>query len=225
MTLARTNNRTQTIEYRLPSNAELTNPIKVCKTMFLNTLTITQQVVYTALEKTSKSETLTDLRGTHNNRPKKMTNSTEKSIIKHIDLFERVESHYIRKDSQKEYLDETLNVSNMHRLYLEWISNNEEYQHVIKATKRQYEYIFNTFNLSFHKPKKDLCATCTIYKDADNKRKEELKDAYEKHIKAKEMVRQIKEREKQEFDKNDSALACFDLEKVLSVPQCEIGIF
>lgn len=81
----------------------------------------------------------------------------------------------------------------MHRLCLEWISHTKEYQHVIKVTKRQYEHIFSTkFKMSFHKPK-DLCEKCTICRNADNKRKEVLKDAYEKQN-DKQKARQANER-------------------------------
>lgn len=224
MTLQRAANRTQTLIYSLPSTTEMNDSIKVCKIMFINTLSITQQVVYTAIEKLSKE--LKDLRGKHSTRPKKMLVETERSIIEHINDFNRVESHYVRKDTQKEYLEETLNVQKMHRLYLEWLGTKPEYIHVIPATKRQYEFIFNSkFNLSFHKPKKDQCEICMTYKNADDTRKLQLKDEYEKHISAKNLVRQIKDEEKQGFDKNDSVVACFDLEKVLSIPQSEVGIF
>lgn len=224
ITVERKNNRTQTLTYQLLDDSN--SMIKVCKTMFLSTLSITQQVVYTAIDKLGDDNYLKDYRGTHKNRPRRMSEETEKSIIDHINLFERVESHYTRKDSQKQYLCETLNVSKMHRLYLEWIDTNHQYNQTCKATKRQYEIIFNTkFNLSFHKPKKDLCEICSIYHTSDDVRKEQLKADYEKHLKEKQMVRQLKEQEKEKFCSDDSVVACFDLEKVLNIPQSEVSIF
>lgn len=117
ITVERKNNCTQTLIYQLPEDND--SNIKICKTMFLNTLPITQQVVYTAIEKLGDGNYVRDNRGRHKNRPRMISEETESSIIDHINLFQRVEAHYVRKDSQKEYLCETLNISKMHRLYLE----------------------------------------------------------------------------------------------------------
>ena len=48
-------------------------------------------------------------------------------------------------------------------MYVEWAEENDKEV----ATSRQYRDIFNTeFNISFHKPKKDQCNTCTAYINA-----------------------------------------------------------
>lgn len=38
-------------------------------------------------------------------------------VKEHIDSFPRIESHYCRRDSQKQYLLPDLNISKMYRLY------------------------------------------------------------------------------------------------------------
>lgn len=216
-------NRVQTIIYDFPLDG---TKVQVCKTFFLNTLQISERVVYTALEKINKDESLIDKRGTHKNRPHQMKDSTKKSIITHIRMFPAVESHYVRKDSKREYLSEGLNISKMYRLYKIWFSNQDDTTPADMASKRQYEKIFNTnFNYSFFRPKKDLCGTCALYEQADEMKKIELEDKYKAHLKRKERVRQIKEEEKDLADESTTTIAIFDLEKVLSVPQCEIGIF
>ncbi|XP_026727284.1 uncharacterized protein LOC113493484 [Trichoplusia ni] len=163
MTLERKNNRTQTIKYFFSlNNVEFL----VCKRFFLNTLKVNEQMVYTAIEKFKLDEGITDLRGKHTNRPRKMSSSTESSIEKHISLFPKVESHYTRKSSTRQYLSQDLNISKMYRLYTEWFPQ-QNYVEVTMATKRQYETIFNTkFNYSFFKPKKDQCSTCFVYEQA-----------------------------------------------------------
>lgn len=222
LTVHRKNNRTQTLIYFLPL-AE--SNIQVCKVFFLNTLKVSEQVVYTAIEKIKKDESLTDLRGTHSTRPQKMSELTKKSIIAHIKLFPSVESHYIRKRSKRQYLSQHLNISKMYRLYTDWFPH-QDYIPGQKASKRQYETIFNTmFNYSFFKPKKDLCGTCSLYEQADPIRKEALEETYNQHVARKNKVRQIKEEEKASVDKTNTTVAIFDLEKVLSIPRSEVGIF
>lgn len=203
LTLDRKNNRTQTITYFLPL-AE--SNIPVCKVFFLNTIKVTEQVVYTALEKIKKDLSLSDLRGNHSTRPKKMSDLTKESIITHIKLFPSVESHYIRKQSKRQYLSQHLNISKMYRLYTDWFTH-QDYIPDQKASKRQYETIFNTmFNYSFYKPKKDLCGTCCLYEQADPIRKEALEEKYNQHVARKNKVRQLKEEEKATLDKNNTTV-------------------
>lgn len=142
----------------------------MCKSFFINTLSISHQTVYTALEKSKPEENFTDKRGRHENRPRKMPILTEESIIKHIQLFPTVESHYVRKDSSRKYLSELLNISNMYRLYTAWFG--QQRFDCPMATKRQYETIFNTkLNFSFFKPKKDQCSQCTRYRQIQKLKK------------------------------------------------------
>lgn len=121
MTFERKNNRTQTIKYYFKQDQ---TSIQVCKVFFLNTLRVSERVVFTALEKIRKDESLTDNRGTHCNRPHKMSAATKKSMMTHIELFPCVESHYTRKRSKRQYLSEKLNISKMYRLYTLWFQES-----------------------------------------------------------------------------------------------------
>ena len=83
-------------------------------------------------------------------------------------MFDRVESHYLRKDTKREYLEQTLSISAMYRLYLIWAKKNGKKT----ATFHHYSDVFKTqFNIGFFKPKKDQCDLCEGYTNAD----EELK--------------------------------------------------
>lgn len=160
MQLERKSTRSQTIIYNLPKNVK--DKVVVCKRMFLNTLSITEKWVYTAIEK--EGSIIEDRRGQHLNRPHRMKEVTAQSIIEHIRQFPVVDSHYTRKESNRLYLNETLNLSKMYRLYKEWYKEKPENDLTNLATKSQYERIFNTkFNYSFFKPKKDLCDICFIH--------------------------------------------------------------
>ncbi|CAH1634675.1 unnamed protein product [Spodoptera littoralis] len=154
-----------------------------------------------------------------------MSDSTKESVMAHINIFPAVESHYVRKDIKRLYLSEHLNISKMYRLYELWFPN-QHYSAEHKATKRHYEYIFNTeFNYSFFKPKKDLCGTCSQFYQANEITKVSLEAKYREHLMRKNKVRQLKEQEKAAVDERTTTIAIFDLEKVLSIPQSEVGIF
>ena len=83
------------------------------------------------------------------------------NIREHISRFPNVESHYCRKESQRMYLDKTVSLRRMYRLYVEECNTlNSPVQKFWL-----YEKIFNTeFNLGFYRPKKDLCAFCETFK-------------------------------------------------------------
>ena len=140
-------------------------------------------------------------------------------------MFPVVPSHYIRKNSNKKYLEEGLNICKMHRLYLAYMQENNSGQQV--ATLRQYRDIFNTeFNISFFKPKKDQCDRCVVYAIATNKEKMELETEYQQHIQNKKIVRDLKDYDKlQAVEDKTLCVACFDLQKVLITPSCEISSF
>ena len=150
-----------------------------------NTLSISEKTVNTAIEN-GKSEEVKDNRGQHEkqNRPRKMSVSTEQSVIAHIKQFPVKQSHYVRRDTKNLYLEKTLNISKMYRLCSdEWFQSANYPNDVKMATKRQYETVFNTkFNCSFHKPKKDMCGQCTLYCQANGERKDQLQEVYTKHI-------------------------------------------
>lgn len=223
VTVNRKSNRSQTLKYYFPLNNEET---QVCKVFFLNTLSITEQIIYTALEKIKRNESLIDKRGKHQNRPHQMKLDTEDSIRNHINLFPKVDSHYTRKESKREYLCENLNISKMYRLYKTWFAKQNYPDNVKMASKRQYERVFNTnYNFSFFKPKKDQCTLCSQYQQADSVEKASLEENYRKHLRMKERVREIKKEEKESLNKADTVVAIFDLEKVLNVPQSEVSIF
>lgn len=64
-----------------------------------------------------------------------------------------------------------------------------------------------------------------MFHEADVARKTELQESYDLHIKNKDKVRDLKNTDKETFDKSTSTVAIFDLEKVLNIPQSPVGIF
>ena len=192
--------RTYSISYR---NQKIT----VCRLMFLNTLSISKQVITTALKKARNGEKLEDKRGTSKN-----------SVVEHINLFSHVNSYYTRKNSNREYLEEGLCLSKMFRLYQQWTKENG------KSSKHHYYDVFNTkFNISFFHPKKDQCDQCVGYENATAENKKALETKYVAHISNKEKARSVKKGD-EEIAKNareTTSMIIFDFQKVLSTPKSE----
>nr|CAI5822919.1 unnamed protein product [Callosobruchus analis] len=116
----------------------------VCKKFFLNTLSISQQTVDTAVKKKKEGGIVTpDKRGRH------------QAVNK---IFE--ESHYSRERTKKKYLGNHLNISRMYRLYLEECQENGfESENIAKEWL--YAEIFNyEYNYSFKSPDNDTCDLC-----------------------------------------------------------------
>ena len=101
---------------------------RVCKALFLKTLDISQQVVYTTLSKKTSTNACTsdsDNRGKHT--PRNKTDAARiQRVEDHIKSFPATESHYCRKSSSKTYLDSSLNIKIMYRLYCQRMSELQE---------------------------------------------------------------------------------------------------
>lgn len=84
----------------------------------------------------------------------------------------------------------------MYELYVEMMKESEKTEINI-ATKHHYYDTFNTkFNISFHKPKKDLCDLCECYKNVSETEKGNSNKKYESHIKNKDIARNLKQEDK-----------------------------
>ena len=166
-------------------------------------------------KKTEAGTVKTDSRGKHDHHAN--FEERQKNVMDHMQLFKVVESHYVRKESKYQYLPDTLNISEMHRMYTEWCGeqgfNAENYAF--------YKRVFNEhFDLKFHKPKKDECGKCTSFNNTpEDAQSEEVCVEQEEHIKEKELAQKKKEDLKEESAQSKTHLAAaFDLEKVLLSP-------
>lgn len=188
--------------------------VPVCKVMFLNTLSISEKVMRTSIEKKKATGVVEEeCRGGRTETMKKRDERIKKEIIEHINRFPRVESHYCREKSSKEYLSPQLSITKMCDMYL------EEYQDKDPASLNTYRRVFKSLNVSVHKPKKDQCTLCNTYHNADEIIKSNMKESFEKHEAEKKRVRKIKEESKQKAIENKNHIsAVFDLQQVIQLP-------
>lgn len=211
-------NRSKNIKYTFQVEGQ---PIRVCKTFFKNTLDINNRTIFTTTKLKDEHGFLKiDQRGKHG-KQKRVKEDIIDGIRKHINSFPRVSSHYSRARTQKQYLDGSLNIATMYRLYVEnCTQNNQEYAKISMYTK-----ILNTeTNIGFHKPKKDQCSLCANFENGDEEGKEKIKEKYEKHLKEKELSRQEKQKDAERADEN-IGVCCFDLQAVLTTPSGEVNSF
>ncbi|KAG5876383.1 hypothetical protein JTB14_022653 [Gonioctena quinquepunctata] len=191
--------------------------VLVCKKFFLGTLGISERTMRTALKKVNASGTVElDKRGGRQSQEVKKRDFTiHEAIEKHINEFPKIESHYCRAKSTREYLHPDLTISKMYSLFLE----EQNKVNGKKLSKTTYQNIFRSKNLSFHKPKKDQCSLCITFKDGDDNTKLKLKDIYDKHNAGKIKVRELKNECKTRAT-IDKKIVCgsFDLQQGLHLP-------
>lgn len=91
--------------------------IRVCKDYFMKTLDIGDKFIRNAFKKLDRSGVLEkERRGSHGNQ-RKISEAVKNDIRNHIRSFPRIESHYLRAQSSREYLDGSLTLSEMYPLY------------------------------------------------------------------------------------------------------------
>ncbi|XP_072376507.1 uncharacterized protein [Diabrotica undecimpunctata] len=192
--------------------------IRVCLNFFCKTFNISHRVIETCMKNVGNTHTYTGFDKRKGKRPHNVTKEQDVLLVKeHIDSFPRVESHYCRRDSTKQYLSSDLNLSQMYRLYIGFCEN----RNVTKVSKFVYQKIFHKYDpaLDFFIPKKDQCFKCNAYNTA--KDKEPLKEEFDSHKKREKDAMQMKSEDKERAAREKGQTfraATFDLQAILSVP-------
>lgn len=196
--------------------------VRVCKQFFCATLCISHGPIDTVFKNLNSSGLFdkSDRRG--KKLPKNKTSPDMTNFVKtHIDKFPRMESHYCRKSSKRQYLESNLSITKMYHLYKnECIESQQPYVSAIT-----YRRIFSTsYNLSFFKPKKDQCLTCVKYANSDNSRKKSLEEEYKGHLLRRDNAFQSKAADKERASTdNEFISATFDLQSVLQIPSGDVS--
>ncbi|CAG9816980.1 unnamed protein product [Phaedon cochleariae] len=194
--------------------------IRVCKAFFKSTLDLNDRVIKTALSKKSESGVIEgELRGKHGNQPT-IDPQVRRSVIDFINSIPRIESHYLRAQTTREFICSDKSLADLYRDYKILRENNG----LPYATTSTFNRIFNTdFNISFFIPKKDQCDLCESYKNADETGKEKLYQNYEQHLKEKTLARIEKDNDKNRTD--GTIVAVYDLQAVMQVPKGQVSLF
>ena len=209
--------RTFTMNYSFTINGEKR---QVCRAFFMATLNVTDAFMRGAVAKLSSSGIVEkENRGKHVPH-NKLKDDDELLIREHILSFPAVESHYCRASSTKRYLDSSLNVSIMHKLYKSKCSE----LNVHPVSFEKYRRVFRSYNLGFHKPKKDQCKKCLKYTNMTEEEKKAHEQAHHEHMLRKQLAREARDEDKEIAKNNSEVLAFnFDLEAVLTTPKGPTG--
>jgi hypothetical protein len=195
-----------------------TDRVRVCKVFFVNTLAISNRWIRTVNTKERDGFLEEDFRGKHGQQ-RKLDPEIHASVRAHINSIPRIESHYCRANTSREFIENSKSVADIHRDY----KLSREEAGLPAATYNTFNNIFkDEFNLSFFKRKKDLCNLCESYTNGSEEEKALLQEALDIHHREKELIREMKEKDKQD---PSIIAACFDLEAVLSAPLCEVNAF
>ncbi|XP_052755623.1 uncharacterized protein LOC128202420 [Galleria mellonella] len=189
--------------------------VRVCKTFFIKTLDISDRVIRTVRSKIDEHGILAqDLRGQHNNHAR-VDKQLLNDIKEFIDSIPRIESHYIRQYSTREYIDGGKTISDLFRDFK--VAQNENN----KAAGRYctfYKVFTQDYNISFFRPKKDQCDLCLQYNNTTLQQKVLLNDLYNAHLEEKTLSRQEKYNDRCKIDDGNKVLV-FDLQAVLQSPR------
>ena len=195
--------------------------VRVCKEFFCGTLDIShQKVKYFQKVRKDKDSGCIKQRQWGKNVKKIVSNDAKDSVREHIKLLPKVESHYCRSSTSREYLEANLSLAKLYDMYSIWC--REQGKSPVK--KHMYVTIFNTdFNIAFVKPKKDRCDLCEKFRlsASENNLTDEEKHIYETHRASVQSSREEKQKDK---DKADVILS-FDLENVLTLPKADVSNF
>jgi hypothetical protein len=119
--------------------------------------------MYTAAKKSPVSGIVTEADGRLGRPASNVTPPEDvEFLMNFIDSFPRVPSHYCRKDSKREYLESSLNISVLYRLYQE--KCKDENRKAVGRTLFNSLFADHEPPLAFYCPKKDQCPVCNLYK-------------------------------------------------------------
>lgn len=192
----------------------------VCREFFMATLNITDALLRSSLKKCSSNGFQEkDKRGKHE-PSNKLPENDLRFIREHILSFPSVESHYCRASSKKKYLDPSLNLSIMHRMYKASCITKK----MKPVTFEKYRQVFQGYNLGFFKPKKDQCRRCLVQNSLTEEEKIQREDEYKRHLERKDAAREARDEDKTTAKGNPQVLGFnFDLQAVLNTPKGSAG--
>ncbi|CAG9827718.1 unnamed protein product [Diabrotica balteata] len=191
--------------------------LRVCKNLFSNTLGLKPWTIHNWLKAYHIStENNEDIKKTINENTTGLEKTRKCSQRQHLqDFFKslaKVESHYCRSSSSKQYLEPIWkSKSELYTLYKEtWCSKFNESPMSIAY----FCHMFEDLNLSLFKPKKDECDVCISFKS-----KNITEEEYHQHIQKKDEARHEKELDKQ----SNNSVFTMDLQSVLLCPKSNAG--
>jgi hypothetical protein len=215
--------RTNSCTYTLVHNNTVH---RVCKSFYCKTLCISSKRVRRALQEKTSTNSFGGQDYRIGKKPSnKTTDEQEQGVNSHINSFPKMDPHYCRRDSTKQYLSPDLNIRKMFHLYKTDFCVRQNIVNPVSYTK--YRNIFTSqYNLKCFVPKKDQCTQCNAYNNGNAEYKENIKPTWEAHKQREKESLDGKAMDKSKSHDDQSFKAItFDLQAVLYTPfsgDCQI---
>lgn len=101
-----------------------------------------------------------DCRGKNPKSKRALSEEVGARVRDYIMSFPKVESHYCRATTNRQYLEPNLNIVKIYKMYTAYCEENKENP----VPLSMYRHIFVTqFNSGFHARKSDRCNVCEKY--------------------------------------------------------------
>lgn len=115
-----------------------------------------------------------------------------------INNIPRVDSHYLRAQTTREYIESGKSLTDLYMDYKEF----RESANLPPGNKSMFYRIYkNEFNISLFKPKKDQCDLCESFLNSDENEKKHLNEVYNIHQEEKYLCRKEKDFNKKKIAK------------------------
>lgn len=90
--------------------------VRVCKFFFMATLDINNRVIRTVVTKLNEGFLQEDLRGKHGHHFK-VDSAIKDGVVAHINTIPRIDSHYLRAQTTREFIEGGKSLADLHRDY------------------------------------------------------------------------------------------------------------
>lgn len=179
--------------------------IKVCKTMFCNTLGVSLRTIHGWKKRSTKSNQNKETNPISNKKKE------SKNVEEFLNVLPKMESHYCRASSSRLYLQpEWTSATQLYEFYTKnWCVN----KNVSPMSIYTFHIALKNMNISLYHPKKDQCELCACYSQGNVNELE-----YKEHIKKKEEARTEKSKDKI----NENFMYTMDLQSVLLSPRSQV---
>lgn len=195
--------------------------VKVCKSLFLQTLRISSCRVDKYLKKGNRLQPIKDNRGMCGGK-NKISCTREEEVVAHIMKFPKYKSHYTRAGNDTEYLSSDTTLEVMFNLYKDEVNEPVSFSFYKKV-------FYSKFNLRRKPLKKDTCNLCdSLCAEKVNQTGAALQvieDRHKKHLnEANSAQKLMKEDLQRARDSETLEVLTFDMQKTLPLPKMPTNI-
>lgn len=191
--------------------------LRVCQQFFLNKLNISQARIYYFFNVVQNKVNVPRSPRTGRHIKHCISEDRLQEIRAHIESFPTVDSHYCRISTNKKYLERNLNMAKMFSLYKAKVQN--------PVSLSKFENIFNyEYNISFFKPKKDLCDKCEGYTMVDTPTSDQILEC-ELHIASETATKTERDKDRKIQHSDKCKVLCFDMQKVFPLQIANVSSF